>query len=486
MKEREELEKEVEMDVKDEKEQVSNQAKPNALALIPFIVFVAVYLGSGIILDMSGMEMAFYQFPAPLAAAIGAITAFFVIKGNFEEKFETFVAGCGDSNIIIMCIIYLLAGGFAATCKAMGGIDSTVNLGLTYIPPEYLAAGVFVISGFIATATGTSVGSAAAVGPIAVAVAEKAGIPLPLMIGCVMGGIMLGDNLSIISDTTIASTRTQGCAMKDKFRLNFWLTLIPAILTVILLIIFGGSETAVSTGDHPYNLIKVLPYVVVLVTAVAGANVFLVLAGGIVLAGIIGLFYGDLTALTFAQAIYKGFLGMTDIFFLSMLTGGLAAMVNKAGGISYLLVNVQRFIKGKNSAELGISALVSITDIATANNTVSIIINGEVAKRICYKFHVDPRRSAALLSTFSSIFQGLIPYGAQMLIMVGFANGRVSPLEVLPYCWFIYLLGVSAIVSVFVPFSDGFIRKDPWNFAEQKPQSQVGSGAEKSTNSITA
>lgn len=267
--------------------------------------------------------------------------------------------------------------------------------------------------------------------------------------------------------------------MKDKFRLNFWLTLVPAILTVILLVLFGGSETAVSAGDHPFSLIKVLPYLVVLVTAVAGANVFAVLVGGTLLAGAIGLFYGDLSPLSFAQAIYKGFLGMTDIFFLSMLTGGLAAMVNKAGGIAYLLTTVQRFIKDKNSAELGISALVSITDIATANNTVSIIINGEVAKRICYKFHVDPRRSAALLSTFSTIFQGLVPYGAQMLIMVGFANGKVSPLEVLPYCWFIYLLGISAIISIFIPFSDGFIRKDPWNFEAQKPQSQVDGSHEK-------
>lgn len=480
MKDNEGLEKKVEKAITKERRYEDHPIKPNALALIPFVVFIAVYLGSGIILDMSGMEMAFYQFPAPLAAAIGAITAFILIRdSNFDEKFETFVKGCGDSNIIIMCIIYLMAGGFAATCKAMGGIDSTVNLGLTYIPPEYLAAGVFVIASFIATATGTSVGSAAAIGPIAVAVAEKAGIPLPLMIGCVMGGIMLGDNLSIISDTTIASTRTQGCAMKDKFRLNFWLTLVPAILTVILLVLFGGSETAVSAGDHPFSLIKVLPYLVVLVTAVAGANVFAVLVGGTLLAGAIGLFYGDLSPLSFAQAIYKGFLGMTDIFFLSMLTGGLAAMVNKAGGIAYLLTTVQRFIKDKNSAELGISALVSITDIATANNTVSIIINGEVAKRICYKFHVDPRRSAALLSTFSTIFQGLVPYGAQMLIMVGFANGKVSPLEVLPYCWFIYLLGISAIISIFIPFSDGFIRKDPWNFEAQKPQSQVDGSNEK-------
>ena len=284
---------------------------------------------------------------------------------------------------------------------------------------------------------------------------------------------MLGDNLSIISDTTIASTRTQGCEMKDKFKLNFWLTLVPAILTVILLIFFGQSETIVTTGEHEFNLIKVLPYIVVLVTAVAGVNVFLVLVMGTVLAGLIGIAYGDLTFLTFMQAIYKGFVSMNDIFLLSMFTGGLAAMVSKAGGIAYLLTNIQKFIKGKISAELGISALVSITDIALANNTVAIIVNGEVAKRICYTFHVDPRRSAALLSTFSSIFQGLVPYGAQMLIVTGFAGGTVSPLEVLPYTWFIYLLGISAVVSVFIPFSDGFIKRDPWNFEEGKAQSKV-------------
>lgn len=441
-------------------------------ALIPFVVFVAVYLGSGIILEAQGVAMAFYQFPAPLAAVIGIITAFILLSGTFDEKFETFVRGCGDSNILIMCIIYLLAGGFAAVCGAMGGIDSTVNLGLTYIPAEYLAAGIFIISSFIATATGTSVGSAAAVGPIAIVIAEKTGTPLPLIMGCVIGGIMLGDNLSIISDTTIASTRTQGCEMRDKFRLNFWLTLLPAIVTVILLVVFSPS-VAVETGVHDYNLVKVLPYVVVLVTAVMGLNVFLVLVGGILLAGIIGLWYGDLQVMTFAQAIYRGFLSMTDIFLLSLLTGGLAELVSKAGGIAYLLNNVQKFIRGKKSAELGISALVSITDVALANNTVAIIINGEIAKRICYKFKVDPRRSAALLSTFSSIFQGLVPYGAQMLIVTSFAAGRVSPLEVLPYTWFIYLLALSAIISVFIPFSDGFIKNDPWDFETRKPRSKA-------------
>lgn len=454
------------------KKSIKHEGKVSGLALIPFLIFVAVYLGSGLILQAQGVEMAFYQFPAPLAAVIGIIAAFIIIRGDFEKKFDTFVKGCGDSNILIMCVIYLLAGGFAAVCQVMGSIDSTVNLGLTYIPPQYMAAGIFVITAFIATATGTSVGSAVAVGPIAIAVAEKTGMPLPLILGCVMGGSMLGDNLSIISDTTIASTRTQGCEMKDKFKLNFWLTLIPAIITVGLLIAFGGSGAVVGAGEHSYNFVKILPYIVVLVTAVLGVNVFVVLLGGTVMAGLIGIGYGDFTVISLFQAVYKGFLSMMDVFLLSLLIGGLAKMVSDAGGIAFLLKAVHRFINGKRSAELGISALVSVTDVAIANNTVAIIINGEVAKRICYTFKVDPRRSAALLSTFSSIFQGLIPYGAQMLIITSFTGGKVSPLEILPYTWFLYLLAISAIVSVFVPFSDGFIRKDPWNYEMEKPESK--------------
>lgn len=447
--------------------------KPNGAALFPFAVFVAIYLGAGIFLQLQGVEMPFYQFPAPLASIIGIIVAFILLKGKFDDKFNTFVKGCGDPDILIMCMIFLLAGGFATVCKVMGGIDSTVNLGLTYIPPQYLAAGVFLIAAFISTATGTSVGCCAAVGPIAVAIAEKSGTPLGLVLGCLIGGAMLGDNLSIISDTTIASTRTQGCEMKDKFKLNFWLTLLPAIITFILLIVFGGSEAAVSAGEHPFSVIKILPYIVVLVTAIMGVNVFLVLVGGIVLGGVIGMAYGDMNFLGFMQAIYKGFSSMFDIFLLSMLTGGLAAMVNKAGGIAYLLHSVEKFITGTKSAQLGISALVSVTDMALANNTVSIIINGEMAKRLCYRYKVDPRRSAALLSTFSSIFQGLIPYGAQMLIVTGFTAGLISPLDVLPYTWFLYLLAISAVVSVFIPFSDGFIKRDPWNYERQMAQSKV-------------
>ena len=442
-------------------------------ALLPFVVFVIVYLGSGLLLESQGVNMAFYQFPAPVAAVIGIMVAFLLLKGSFNEKFDTFVEGCGDANILIMCVIYLLAGAFAAVCKAMGGLDATVNLGLNYVPTQYLAAGIFIITAFISLATGTSVGSVVAVGPIAIAVAERTGLGVPMLLGVVLGGSMFGDNLSVISDTTIAATRTQGCSMRDKFRLNLWLTLIPAVITVVVLLLTGNAMTADIPLSGEINYIKVLPYVVVLVGAIAGGNVFAVLLGGTLLAGGIGLYYGHFTLLTYAQTIYQGFLSMTDIFLLSLLIGGLANMISKAGGIAALLSYAQKFISGRRSAELVISGLVSITDIAVANNTVAIIINGELAKSLCYKFRVDPRRSAALLDTFSNVFQGLIPYGAQMLIITGFTKGAVSPLDLLPHTLFLYLLFISSVISVFIPFSDGVIIRDPWNYEEQKPQSEI-------------
>ncbi len=442
-------------------------------SLIPFAIFVVVYLGSGLALEAQGVKMAFYQFPAPVAAVIGILAAFILLKGKFEDKFNTFLEGCGDSNILIMCVIYLLAGAFAAVCKAMGGLDATVNLGLNYVPTQYLAAGIFIITAFISLATGTSVGSVVAVGPIAISIAEKTGMGIPMLLGVVLGGSMFGDNLSVISDTTIAATRTQGCSMRDKFRLNLWLTLIPAIITVVILLFTGNSSIGKVALSGEINYIKVLPYVVVLVGAIAGGNVFAVLFGGTVLAGIIGFYYGSFTCITYAQTIYAGFTGMTDIFLLSLLIGGLANMINKAGGITALLKYAQKFISGRRSAEVAISALVSLTDIAVANNTVAIIINGEVAKSLCYKFKVDPRRSAALLDTFSNVFQGLIPYGAQMLIITGFTKGSVSPIDLLPHAWFLYLLFFSSLISIFVPFSNGVIVKDPWNFEKQKTESEV-------------
>ena len=447
--------------------------KSSGKALIPFLVFVVVYLAAGIILQAKGTEMAFYQFPAPVAVILGIIVAFLMLEGSIDEKFDTFVKGCGQENIIIMCIIYLLAGAFSTVSGAMGGVDSTVNLGLTLIPAQYVTAGIFVISGFIAVATGTSVGTIVAIAPIAVGLADKAGLNLTLVIAAAVGGAMFGDNLSVISDTTIAATRTQNVAMRDKFRVNIMLAAPAALITVILLVIFGKPVIEVAAAEYAFNIVKVLPYLFVLIAAIAGMNVFVVLTGGILFSGIVGLIYKDFTLLGYTQQIYGGFEGMLDIFILSLLMGGLAHMVAKAGGIQWILDKIRGMIKGPKSGAVGIAALVSMADMATANNTVAIIVSGPIAKEISREYKVDPRKSASLLDTFSCVWQGIIPYGAQLLIAGSFTNGLVSPLQIIPLLWYQQILAVFAIVSIFIPVFDGFILKNPWDFEADTPMSEV-------------
>lgn len=428
---------------------MNTKTKGNFTGLIPFLVFVGLYLGSGIILDSMGVELAFYQLPAPIAIFPGIVVAFLLFRGSIKEKFETFLEGCGHQDIITMCIIYLLAGGFAIVSKSMGGVDSTVNLGLTYVPSHYIASGLFVIAGFISTATGTSVGSIVSLAPIAVGLAEKSGVSMSLVLAALMGGAMFGDNLSIISDTTIAATRTQGVDMKDKFKVNIKIAAPAAILTLILLIIFGRPEIAPETEVYAFNIIKVLPYIFVLTLSLIGINVFVVLTAGIALSGAIGLFYGDFTWLGYAKEIYNGFTGMTEIFLLSLLTGGLASLVTKAGGVDWIMSAIERRIKGVKSAQIGMALLVTLTDMAVANNTVAIIINGPIVKTISDKYGVDPKKSASVLDIFSCIAQGAIPYGAQMLIMLSFAGGKVSPFDIIPLLWYQMILGVFTVIYIF-------------------------------------
>lgn len=428
---------------------MNTKTKGSFKGLIPFLVFIGFYLGSGIILDSMGVELAFYQLPAPVAIFPGIIVAFLLFKGSIKEKFETFLEGCGHQDIITMCIIYLLAGGFAIVSKSMGGVDSTVNLGLTYVPSHYIAPGLFVIAGFISTATGTSVGSIVSLAPIAVGLAEKSGVSMSLVLAALMGGAMFGDNLSIISDTTIAATRTQGVEMKDKFRVNIKIAAPAAILTLLLLIVFGKPEIAPETGVYAFNIVKVLPYIFVLTLSLIGINVFVVLTAGIVLSGAIGLFYGDFTWLGYAKEIYNGFTGMTEIFLLSLLTGGLASLVTKAGGVDWIMSTIEKRIKGVKSAQMGMALLVTLTDMAVANNTVAIIINGPIAKKISDRYGVDPKKSASVLDIFSCIAQGAIPYGAQMLIMLSFAGGKVSPFDIIPLLWYQMILAVFTIGYIF-------------------------------------
>lgn len=448
----------------------NEKIKPSGKALIPFAVFIFLYLGVGIILETSGTEMAFYQLPAPVAIIVGVVVAFIIFKGSIEEKFSQFAKGCGNENILIMCFIYLFAGAFATVAKSMGGVDSTVNLGLSFIPAQYITAGLFIIAAFISVATGTSMGTISTVAPIAIATAEKAGLNMTLIVAAIIGGAMFGDNLSVISDTTIASTRTQNCELKDKFKVNFYIALPAAILTFVLLIIFGKPETIVPIQKLDYNLVKVIPYILVLGLAVSGFNVFLTLGVGTVVAGIVGIAYGDLTPLTFAQNIYAGFTGMNEIFLLSMFTGGLAHMVTQHGGLQWILEKIQSVVKSEKSAQIGISAIAAAADMAVANNTVAIIITGPIAKELSRKYKVDPRKSASLLDIWTCIFQGFIPYGAQILLAGSLTAGAVSPLALFPFLWYQQLLAVFTLISMFIPYADGLIKKRPWNWELDKAE----------------
>lgn len=448
----------------------NKKVEPRGYALIPFAIFILVYLLSGIILQGQGVEMAFYQMPAPVASFVGIIFAFIMFKGTIDEKFETFVKGCGDENIIIMCLIYILAGAFSAVATASGGRDAVVNAGLSIIPPNLISAGIFIIAAFMSTSTGTSVGTISALGTIALGLGEGAGLNPALVLGALVGGSMFGDNLSIISDTTIAATRTQNVDMRDKFRMNFKIALPAALITVVLLVIFGRPEVTPVIETGPIEILKILPYLFVLIAALAGVNVFLVLTGGIIFSGILLLTQNGFNVIGLAQEIWAGFQGMYEIFLLSMLTGGLSYMVTKEGGLEWVIQKIRKSIKGEKSAEVGISALVGLADVAVANNTVAIIITGPVAKELCNNYKVDPRRSASLLDTFSCVFQGFIPYGAQLLIAAGFAGGAVSPIQVMPFLWYQFILAIVALVSIYVPFTKA---NDPWNFEYDVPESKV-------------
>ena len=426
------------------------EKKASGVALLPFGVFVGLYLITGIVLNAMGVEMAFYQLPAPIAAFVGVISAFVLLKGNINEKMTTFLKGCGNEDIIIMCMIFLFAGAFTTVSSAMGGVDSVVNLGMTVLPPQLIAAGVFVISAFISTATGTSVGTVTAVVPIALGLAQAGGLNEYLVVGAALGGSMFGDNLSMISDTTIAATRTQGVEMKDKFRTNFGISLPAALITIVLLIIFGRPEVTPKVQEYTFNLVKVLPYIFVLAGSLLGLNVFVVLTGGIVFSGLIGVVGGSFSVLELAGNIYSGFKGMFEIFLLSMIMGGLAAMVQEAGGIEWILAKVKKVIKNKNTAELGIAAMASAADIATANNTVSILITGTVAKELSEEYGVDPKRTASLLDIFACVWQGILPYGAQILFACALIENLNSPFQVISMCWYQYILAAVAIASIFV------------------------------------
>ena len=415
------------------------------ISIFPLLIFVLVFLGFGIYYDD------FYALPSPIAALIGITAAFILLKGKINEKIDTFLKGCGDGKILTMCIIYLLAGAFATVTKATGSVDSIVNLGLTYISPAYFPVGVFVMAAFLSFASGTSVGSIVTLGPIVIALAEKSDSPLGLIGACLLSGAMFGDNLSLISDTTIAATQSLGCQMKDKFRFNSKLAFPAALVTILILIVLGFNQegTAVISGNKEFNLVLILPYLLVIALSLVGLNVFVVLFAGLIFAGLLGFGYGSFDFIGFAKKTYEGFTSMTEIFLLSLLTGGLAAMVEKAGGISFVIKNISKIINSKKTALLGIGGLVSVANLCVANNTISIIVSGKVAKEINDKYGLKPQQSASILDIFSCYVQGLIPYGAQILILISLSNFKMEYPDLVQYSFYLHLLLVFTLISIF-------------------------------------
>ncbi|MBI9062674.1 MAG: Na+/H+ antiporter NhaC family protein [Marinilabiliaceae bacterium] len=414
-------------------------------ALLPVGVFLVVYLIPGVLTGD------FYKMPIVISFLISSLVAVGMAPGRkIGQKMETFTKGMGHGGIMMMCLIFLLAGAFANVAREMGAVESTVNLGLHFLPGKVLLAGLFIIGCFISLSVGTSVGTVVALSPVALGLSETVGFSAALALGAVIGGAMFGDNLSMISDTTIAATRSQNCSMRDKFKMNIWLVLPAAVITFILyLFLNAGSEPQVvelQTSDY----VKVIPYLVVLITALLGVNVFVVLLLGITLSGIIGLFNPDFTVWSVFSAAGKGMESMSEIVIVSMLVGGMVEVVRINGGIDYLLRLIGRKTSSRKGAELSIAGITGLVNVFTANNTIAILMAGPIAKTIADQYGISPRRSASIMDTSSCFVQGTLPYGAQILAAVGLAAHAVSPFEIMSYLFYPYLMGVILLLSILV------------------------------------
>ncbi|MBR5037948.1 MAG: Na+/H+ antiporter NhaC family protein [Prevotella sp.] len=414
--------------------------KQGLLALSPLLVFIVLYLVTSII------ARDFYKVPITVAFMISSIYAV-ATSWNFPlpKRIDMFSKGAGTSNMMMMLWIFVLAGAFANSAKVIGSIDATVNLTLMVLPGSMIMAGLFLASCFISLSIGTSVGTIVALVPIAAGLAGSTGVSIPMMTAVVVGGAFFGDNLSFISDTTIVATSTQGCRMSDKFRVNFFIVM-PAAVLIFLIYIFAGSGIQSPTDIPAVEFTKVIPYLVVLVCAIFGMNVMAVLTIGIILTGLIGMVNGTYDLYGCFGSMGDGIIGMSELIIVTMLAGGLLEIVKANGGIDYIISRMSTHIKSKRGAELSIAGLVAVTDICTANNTVAIITVGGIAKQISDKFGVDNRKCASILDTFSCCMQGLIPYGAQMLMAAGLA--QLNPIQIIPYLYYPLATGIVALLAI--------------------------------------
>ena len=419
--------------------------KANGIALLPLIIFVAIFLWSGV------QYGSFYEFPAPIAVLIGIVTAFFIFHRNgINENVNGFIRGCGNPSILMMCLIALFSGAFSVVTKSIGATDTFVEITKNYLSLQYLYAGVFVIASFLSFASGTSVGAVVSLAPIAAGFVSLPNVNVELIAGSLLGGAMFGDNLSFISDTTIAATQSQGCEMKDKFRMNGKIALPASILTVLTLIIIGvsihPSGHSLSQGDAPIQWVNLLPYITVIVLAIAGLNVYVTFLIGTLISGLLVFGYVSIDLLGYCKPVLYGFASMNDIFLVFLFTGGLAYLIEREGGISFLTQKIGKFINTKGRAFFGIGFLVALIDAAVANNTVAIVISAPVAKKISEEYKISPIQTASILDISSCVVQGIIPYGAQVLLLIKLLGTDVNYSSMIAQSFYIWLLLLCMIV----------------------------------------
>lgn len=414
------------------------------MALTPLMVFLVLYLVTSILLND------FYKVPITVAFMVSAMYAIAITRGMpLSQRISHFSEGAGNRNMMLMIWIFILAGAFASSAKAMGAIDATVNLTLHVLPSSMLLPGLFLAACFISLSVGTSVGTIVALTPVAVGIAQQTGATLPLIVATVVGGSFFGDNLSFISDTTIVATQTQGCRMRDKFLVNSRIV-VPAALVVLLLYIVLGRDIHAPSDLPPIEWVKVIPYLAVLGTAIAGLNVMLVLLIGIMLAGGIGILGGYYDFWAWFGSMGDGILGMSELIIVTLMAGGMLEMIRLNGGIDYLTSKLTFRVNGKRGAELSVGVLVMLADFCTANNTIAIITVGPIAHNIATRYGLDNRKVASLLDTFSCFAQGIIPYGAQMLMAAGLS--QLAPTQIMGYLYYPYAIGVVALVSVLLRY----------------------------------
>ncbi|MFK8275224.1 Na+/H+ antiporter NhaC family protein [Capnocytophaga cynodegmi] len=416
------------------------------ISIIPLLVFVAIFLGGGIYLND------FYSLPTPLVALVGVVVALLIYKASFTEKINIFFKGAGDSNVLTMCVIVLFAGAFATVAKASGSVDSIVSLGISYISPQYFPIGVFVIASFLSFSTGTSVGTITTLAPIVISLAGQSDLNASLLGASLLSGAMFGDNLSLISDTTIVATQTMGCKMNEKMKANARIAFPAAILTIVILLFLGNSQAKeiIIGTQKDFNVVLILPYLAVVVLSLLGVNVFVSLFLGVIFSGTLGIIYGNFSFLGFVNHTYQGFTDMSEIFLLFFFTGGLAALVEHFGGIQFMMKFIQKHIKLPKTALLGMGTLVGTTDFCVANNTVSILIVSKVSRKIANQFQIPGRDAASVLDIFSCYVQGIIPYGAQIIALIELSKGAISYPDVVVYAIYLHLLLLSALVYIFV------------------------------------